>query len=170
MTCPASLRRSPSAGPIGLGLMRLIYRGRFHEVMAVGDAHFQFDVRRWMQVRHVRLDRADLCVRRTSRACGSAATSSFACDGIHERSVWSRPGRFVHPYRDVASLLAVDGQKLANNMVLPDRRFLVIFRNGTSVPSPQFAYADGRPEVFEPLHYTSHRSGVPIQWVPAEFP
>ena len=62
--------------------------------------------------------------------------------------------------------MGVDGLKEVNHQLMPDRRFLVVFRDGRSVPSPRFAYHDGRPEDLEPLHYASQRSGVPIRWVP----
>jgi len=149
------------AGPIGLGAMRLLYRDRFHEVMAVGDAHFRFDVRRWMYVTFVWV--VPLCVDVESLWLGRCVV--FVPDGIFSRSLWSRRVDF-HSYREVTSLVAVDGKKPLHGTIVPDRRFIVLFRDGISVPSPRFAYHDGRPEDFEPLLYTSRRSGVPIRWVP----
>lgn len=158
---PALFASIVLAGPIGLLGMRIIYGRRFHEIMAVGDAHFRFDVRRWMYATFVWI--VPLCVDAESLWLGRYIV--FAPDGIHSRGVWSRRQEF-RPYRDVATLVAVDGQKVLHNQFMPDRRFLVLFRDGHSVPSPRFAYHDGRPEDFGPLKYASQQSGVPIRWVP----
>ena len=68
--------------------MRLVYRGEFHEVMAVGDAHFRFDVRRWMYATFVWI--VPLCVDAETLLLGRYVI--FTPDGIHSRDVWPAPG------------------------------------------------------------------------------
>lgn len=147
-------------GPLGLLLMKLRYGRRFHEVMATGDAQFQFDVRKWMYATFVWI--VPTCVDIETFWLGRFVI--FTRDGIHSRGMFERRAVF-HPYSQISAIYASDGKRLVNKEWLPDRRYEIHFRDGKTVPAPRFAYHDGRPEDLESAKWAEKRSGVPIRWV-----
>jgi hypothetical protein len=147
-------------GPVGLLTMRLVYFRRYHEVMAVGDAHYRYDVRNWLYATFVWI--VPLCVDAESLWLGRYVV--FIGEGILSRDLVGGSPRF-HSYSEVVDIYVNDGIRRVDNRNLPDRGFVIAFRDGDSVPSPRFAYHDGRPEDFEPVKLSGRKSGVPIRWV-----
>lgn len=145
--------------PSALGLMRLVYGRRFHGVMAIGDAHYKFDVRTWMYATFVWI--VPLCVDAETLLLSRFVI--FTDDDVHARGPLERRPVF-RPYSDAIALRGVDGVKVLHREKRPKRRFSIVFRDGAAVPSPRFLYHDDRPEDLEPLRLAERKSGLPIRW------
>ena len=150
------------AGPVGLIALRLVYRSRFHEVMAIGEPYFvfQFHVPKVMYTPFVWV--VPLCVDAETMVLGRFLI--FTDAGIHARGLLERRPTF-RPYSEITTLYGRDEMRERRGKLVPDRRFVIEFGDGSEVPSPPFAYHDDRPEDLGPLRLATQKSGVPIRWV-----
>ena len=147
------------SGSVGYGVLRLVYRGHLHQVMAVGDTHFGFDVRKLMYATFVWI--VPLCVDAEALLMGRFVI--FTDHGVHSRGLLERRPVF-RPYSDVVALYGVDLVNVVRREKRFDHRFSIVFRDGAAVPSPRFLYHDDRPEDIEALRLAERKSGVPIRW------